>query len=144
MIFYSRNIQFDCYTFVSADRNNLKECFPTKFDRMIPIEIWNWNIFIHLGKVHIFWEGHKILRKLQQLFDRQYIGQIIGGDFAKFGGLLRIYELYFFTFLEIKRRKIERKFWILNGLRFSPCHLTRILVFFEPIRVVELCKEGCD
>ena len=44
-------------------------------------------------KVHIFWEGHKILRNLHRLFDRQYIGQIIGGDFAKFCGLLRIYEL---------------------------------------------------
>ena len=29
-----------------------------------------------------------------QLFDWQYIGQIIGGDFAKFCGHLRIYELY--------------------------------------------------
>ena len=34
------------------------------------------------------------MRNLHQLFDRQYIGQIIGGDFAKFYGLLRIYELY--------------------------------------------------
>ena len=46
-----------------------------------------------LVKVHIFWEGHKILRNLHQLFDCQYIGQIIGGDFAKFCGLLRIYQL---------------------------------------------------
>jgi hypothetical protein len=30
---------------------------------------------------------------LHQLFDWQYIGQIIGGDFAKFCGLLKIYEL---------------------------------------------------
>ena len=45
-------------------------------------------------KVHIFWEGHKILQNLHQLFDWQYTGQIIGGDFAKFCGLLRIYELY--------------------------------------------------
>ena len=44
-------------------------------------------------KVHIFWEGHKILWNLHQLFDWPYIGQIIGGDFAKFCGLLRIYEL---------------------------------------------------
>ena len=43
-------------------------------------------------KVHIFWEGHKILRNLHQLFDWPYIGQIIGGDFAKFCGLLKIYE----------------------------------------------------
>ena len=47
-----------------------------------------------IGKVHIFWEGHTILGNLHQLFDWQYIGQIIGGDFAKFCGLLRIYELY--------------------------------------------------
>ena len=36
------------------------------------------------GKVHIFWEGHKILKNLHQLFDWQYVGQIIDGDFAKF------------------------------------------------------------
>ena len=34
------------------------------------------------------------MRNLHQLFDWQCIGQIIGGDFAKFCGLLRIYELY--------------------------------------------------
>ena len=45
-------------------------------------------------KVHIFWEGHKFLQNLQQLFDWQYIGQIIGGVFANFYGLLRISELY--------------------------------------------------
>ena len=44
-------------------------------------------------KVHIFWEGHKILRNLQQLFVLCTASQIIGGDFAKFCGLLRIYEL---------------------------------------------------
>ena len=43
-------------------------------------------------KVHIFWEGQRILRNLHQLFD---IGKIIGGDFANFCGLLRIYELYY-------------------------------------------------
>ena len=34
------------------------------------------------------------MQNLHQLFDWQYIGQIIGGDFAKFCGFLRIYELY--------------------------------------------------
>ena len=34
------------------------------------------------------------MKNLHQVFDWQYIGQIIGGDFAKFCGLLRIYELY--------------------------------------------------
>ena len=50
----------------------------------------SWILFV---KVHIFWEGHKILQNLHQLFDWQYIGQIIGGDLAKFCGILRIYEL---------------------------------------------------
>ena len=45
-------------------------------------------------KVHIFWEGHKILRNLHRRFDWHYIGQIYVGDFAKFCGLLRIYEFY--------------------------------------------------
>ena len=46
-------------------------------------------------KVHIFREGHKILRNLHRRFDRYYAGQIYGGDFANFCGLLRIYELYY-------------------------------------------------
>ena len=53
--------------------------------------------FLHLTffhKVHIFWEGHKILRNFHLTFDWHYIGQIIDGDFTKFCGLLRIYELY--------------------------------------------------
>ena len=44
-------------------------------------------------KVHIFWEGHKILRDLQLTFDCMYCSQKLGEDFAKFCGLLRIYEL---------------------------------------------------
>ena len=37
------------------------------------------------------------MRNLHRRFDRYYIGQIYGGDFAKFYGLLRIYELYILT-----------------------------------------------
>ena len=44
-------------------------------------------------KVHIFWEGHKILQNLHRRFVLCSNGQIYGGDFAKFWGLLRIYEL---------------------------------------------------
>ena len=44
--------------------------------------------------IHIFWEGHTNLRNLDLTFDGHYIGQKWGGDFAKFCGLLRIYELY--------------------------------------------------
>ena len=37
-----------------------------------------------IHKVHIFWEGHKILGNLQQLFVLCTASQIFGGDFAKF------------------------------------------------------------
>ena len=48
-------------------------------------------------EVHVFWEGHKILQNLQQLFDWQYLGQMIGGDFAKFCGLLRLHIWTYFN-----------------------------------------------
>ena len=48
----------------------------------------------HFVKVHIFWEGHKILPNLHQLFVLCTASQIIGEDFAKFCGLLRVYELW--------------------------------------------------
>ena len=45
-----------------------------------------------IGKVNIFSEGHKILWNLHPLFVLCTTSQIIGGDFAKFCGLQRIYE----------------------------------------------------
>ena len=48
---------------------------------------------IHANKVHIFWEGYKILRNLPLTFDCIYCSQKLAEDFAKFCGLLRIYEL---------------------------------------------------
>ena len=45
-------------------------------------------------KVHRFWEGHKILRNLYLIFVLCSASQKQGRDFAKFCGLLRIYELY--------------------------------------------------
>ena len=50
-------------------------------------------IYMTYFKVHIFWEGHKILRKLHLRFVLCSNCQIYSGDFAKFCGLLRIYEL---------------------------------------------------
>ena len=47
-----------------------------------------------LVKVHIFWEGNKILQNLHLRFVLCSTGQIYGGDFAKFCGLIRTYELY--------------------------------------------------
>ena len=49
-------------------------------------------IFNSIFQIEI--EGHKILQNLHQLFVLCIASQIIGGDFAKFCGLLRIYELY--------------------------------------------------
>ena len=50
--------------------------------------------FLYICKVHIFWEGHKILRNLHRRFNCYYLGQIYGGGFAKICHLLRLYELY--------------------------------------------------
>ena len=44
-------------------------------------------------KVHTFVKGHKILQDLHLNFDWHSIRQKQGEDFAKFCGLLRIYEL---------------------------------------------------
>ena len=45
-------------------------------------------------KVQIFWEGYKILQNLHLTFVLCSASQKQGEDFAKFCGLLRIYELY--------------------------------------------------
>ena len=48
---------------------------------------------LYYVKVHIFWEGHKILQNLHLNFDYSTYSQKLGEDFAKFCDLLRIYEL---------------------------------------------------
>ena len=48
-------------------------------------------------KVHIFWEGHKILPNLHLTFVLCSVNQKLGGDFAKFCGLLRIPRYMNFT-----------------------------------------------
>ena len=45
-------------------------------------------------KVHIFWEGHKILQNLHLTFVLCSASPKKGGDFTKFFGLLRIYVLH--------------------------------------------------
>ena len=44
-------------------------------------------------KVNIFWENHNILRNLHQVFDWQYTGQIIGGDFVAFSEYIELYTV---------------------------------------------------
>ena len=58
-----------------------------------PLNMNSFSFFEKVYKVHIFWEGHKILQNFHQLFVLCIVSQIIGGDFSKFCGLLRIYEL---------------------------------------------------
>ena len=58
---------------------------------LLSMDVFDMEIGEHKGQ--IFWEGHKMLQNLHFRFDWHYIGQIYGGDFAKFWGHLRIYEL---------------------------------------------------
>ena len=54
---------------------------------------WNFWLPKKPVKVHKFWERHKFLLNLHRRFVLCSNGQIHGGDFAKFCGFLRIYEL---------------------------------------------------
>ena len=66
-------------------------------DKNVGLKLRGWHLYLMIEirciKVHIFWEGHKILRNLHLRFDWHYIGQIYDGNFAKFCGFLRIYKL---------------------------------------------------
>ena len=53
----------------------------------------NLNYSNRYDKVHIFWEGYKILQNLHFTFVRCSASQKEGEDFAKFSGLFTIYEL---------------------------------------------------
>ena len=62
-------------------------------------------------KVHLFWEGHKVLRNLHLTFDWHYVGQNWCGDSAKFCGLLRTYEFYKKYYLQVHQEK-PRCHWL--------------------------------
>ena len=62
---------------------------------LLPFKCFHFWSF-KLIEVYIFWEGHKILWNLHLTFDYSTYSQKLGEDFAKFCGLLRIYELYTF------------------------------------------------
>ena len=73
---------------------------------------------LRVSKVHIFWEGHKILRNLHQLFVLCTASQIIGGDFAKSCGLLRIYELYSIKWLLVQKDENTHS-WLLYSVSLN-------------------------
>ena len=75
---------------ISAENSPVKLSRFTRYSLIIACDLKER---FSLCKVHIFWEGKKFLQNLHLIFDRYYIGQIYGWDFAKFCGLLGIYEL---------------------------------------------------
>ena len=64
------------------------------------------------------------MRNLHQLFDWQYIGQIIGGDFAKFCDLLRIYERFRLGAMLTKGKSFEG----MTGQAVEPCLLKTVQI----------------
>ena len=81
------NCRVSCPSFDQASKQNfVVNIQDSEFGKLVV----RWR---EQDKVHIFWEDHKILWNLHRRFDQYYIGQISIGDFAKFCGLLRIYEL---------------------------------------------------
>ena len=101
------------------------------FSKLLQAYFLNWVSF----KVHIFWEGHKFLRNFHPSFVLCSNGQISGGDFAKFCGFLRIYELYSIL-------------WNLWSTKFKVCEIppaTKILVENDRSRlnVVFSCLIAC-
>jgi hypothetical protein len=69
----------------------LKWKYPEKLSILLGHNFTQATKLVH--KAHIFWKGNTVLWNLHLTFDWHYIGQKQGGDFAKFCGLLRIYEL---------------------------------------------------
>ena len=96
--------------------NENKSRFRSFLTQKIDFESKIFSVF----KVPIFWEGHKILWNLCQLFDWQYIGQIIGGDFANF--------VAFSDYMKFTRINKKRKYHC-HFLTPSPYHATQNVVF---------------
>ena len=64
------------------------------------------------------------MQNLHQLFDWPYIGQIIGGDFAKFFGLFRIYELYDNAILAIDIKSVSLNVKVQSALGLVLCNFS--------------------
>ena len=91
-----------------------------------------------LLKVHIFWEGHKILRNLHRRFVLCSASQIYSRKFAKFCGLLRIYELLLWSFhwYLIKDVIISTFVRLWLSVNLSGWNLLLFLYFHSRIRIL--------
>jgi hypothetical protein len=67
---------------INHEYSNVKEFQYVVHKMPMYVHVQIASLCVEVVKVHIFREGHKILRNLHQLFDWQYVEQIIGGDFA--------------------------------------------------------------
>ena len=100
----------------------------------------NFALVQHLVKfLYVFWEGHKILRNLHLTFVLCSNGQTQGGDFAKFCGLLRIYELYYQkkVTLSVTVSDTSDTFLVATSVNFQPTSATLLVNFEAP-------KENAD
>ena len=86
------------------------------------------------------------MQNLHRRFEWHYIGQIYGGDFAKFWGILRIYELYGSksalnsTILVLIRLYISPKLdfiWFCFTISYVLCQVIMIKIFWS--RFLDLC-----
>ena len=83
------------------------------------------------GKVHIFWEGHKILQNLHLTFVLCSACRRFGEEFAKFCGLLRIYELQLSMLCIIIRKIFTRNAqYIPMRFHLGTIHLRRLHVLW--------------
>ena len=93
-------------------------------------------------KVHIYSEkAKKILRNLHRRFVLCGASQIYSGDFAKFCGLLRIYELYQITFLKTRLflTPTQKCFDLPNKLvvfHFMIFHLSNVFIKYAIKRIL--------
>ena len=91
---YFHQIDLGCKSYFQvAHVCSLNFLYSCKFKNAKAVMVQKFKPNIRYIKVHIFWEGHKGLQNLHLTFDCMYCSQKLGEDFAKFCGLLRIYEL---------------------------------------------------
>ena len=83
------------------------------------IEIWILILMSH--KVHIFWEGHKILQNLHLTFDWHYIGFVVFSEYMKFK--IDFYHLQFLALNGGKNPQKQLAFFHLHLKLLAYCSL---------------------